>query len=494
MWRLVSAKQVVTVVVLMAAARVLWSGYTYFEYGRQRYRLEAAWMILVVLTSVCAWYSNRHHSDGMEHFSLDPDVHFSARSIFAAFLLSSFALYYPALSLGLLSDDFVLLNRTGIEILDLNAWELYRPLPLLLWKGLFAIGGVAALHLLNVALHGINAWLMMRLTLLLGHSWPISIIAGLIFLTFPAAVEPVAWNSGIFDVAMTCFGLLYLHAAQYATIVWPLLFLVAALLAKETAVALPLILCVLGFRHKPCLRVIIASSGVTILYLLVRLAAGLDLPRGEAASLRYTIKEVIVRPFALLGAPWTQDELAEHPLMLGMSVLTLVVILVVRSALRPTLGTRPLAGAVIVVLAVLPLWHIVFIGSGLEGSRYVYLPLVGWCLLLADLAGRARYPRHFVVCMALTFFVVTGAWGVRQHLSTWKHAAALRDIVLESALSQLVQHDCASGHFRGAPDSFKGAYVFQNGLPEAVASTTPVLRGGSTCEFEWRDSRFVRIK
>ena len=91
-------------------------------------------------------------------------------------------------------------------------------LPLFAWKVIYPVGGAAALHILNVILGGVNAWMVGLLSRRIGHSAPVAALVTATFLFFPAAVEPIAWNSGIFDVAAVFFK--YLSWATTALAIW----------------------------------------------------------------------------------------------------------------------------------------------------------------------------------------------------------------------------------------------------------------------------------
>ena len=66
------------------------------------------------------------------------------------------ALYAPALSLGLLSDDYIFVASPIV----IESWQFFRPLPLTFWKMVFPVAGAAGLHALNIAIHCLNACLL----------------------------------------------------------------------------------------------------------------------------------------------------------------------------------------------------------------------------------------------------------------------------------------------------------------------------------------------
>lgn len=490
------SSQALTLLMTLTAGRIVWLAVVYFEGGRVgRHRLETAWFALVLLG-----ISRLALSRGVGHDGPSTELRPSSLPIWLMWIFvgSSLALYLPAIWVGLFSDDFTLLGLETTSILRVTSWEHFRPIPLMAWKLLFPLASAPALHLVNIVLHGLNAWLTFRLVARLGHDASVSAIAGLIFLTFPGAVEPVVWSSGIFDVAMVTFGLLYLHACLGGGhLAMSVIWLAAALLSKETAVALPLVAVVLRMRTRMSVRPIVASVALTIGYVALRFAWGLAIPHRELASIRYAVKETIVRPFASLSIPYTAAELTHHPLLLGAASVTLVAVLVCLYCMREDASARPIASSALVLIGVLPLWQFVFIGDMLDGSRYLYLPLVGWTVLLSDLIDGDRvWPRYARALAVVVILVLPGTWYVRQHLHAWEEAAQLRDAVLQSANRSLAESGCPSGQFQNVPDSWQGVYVFRNGFSEAL-DRRAVPAGGDVppaCDFTWTSGRFVRTE
>jgi hypothetical protein len=161
---------------------------------------------------------------------------------------------------------------------------------------------------------------------------------------------------------------------------------------------------------------------------------------------------------------------------------------------RPHAGARPIALASIVIIGVLPLWQFVVVGDDLEASRYLYLPLVGWSLLLADLVGHDQaWQRRACVGALIVILVLPGIWFIRKHLEPWQEAAEVRDRVLRGASQALDESKCASAHFRDVPDSRHGVNIFRNGFPEALAGrAVGAGRAPASCDFTWTADRFAR--
>jgi hypothetical protein len=480
-----------------AAAWTLWALFGYWMLRtRQRHHVEAAWFILtaLALAASTAYGGGRAALDNTRARGADVWLFVSVGA--------SLLLYLPAIGLGLLSDDYVLLARSVSDVLNPGAWEHFRPLPLLVWKLLYLIGGPSVLHAFNIVLHGVNAWLLWRFSLRLGHPASVAAFVAVVFLFFPAAVEPVAWNSGIFDVATVFFGLLFLHgiAARGAMPrALGLMALVGAMLSKETAVVLPLIALALAWRIRFDPRTLATSIVLAATYALVRVVSGtapVTAVVGVDRPFRYALKETLVRPFATLGAPWTVGELQlqSQALVFGVLPAAVVIAFIVRHCVRSG-SLRSVSHVAWVVLATAPLGGFMFVNDELQGSRYLYLPLCGWSLFLGDLVNdrenrRVRIARVLLLVSA----VVLGTWGVRAHLEPWREAAALREQLLGEARRVLAATSCSSVAFENVPDVHDGAaQLFRNGFDEAVRDIG--VRGhGPRCRFVWTGVHFEEVE
>jgi hypothetical protein len=131
------------------------------------------------------------------------------------------------------------------------------------------------------------------------------------------------------------------------------------------------------------------------------------------------------------------------------------------------------------------------VAPDLQGSRYLYLPIIGWAGLLACMAsasGTSRVARLTSV-MTVTLILATYLVGLEIHLRPWHAAAALRDRVEQAA----VQHfpACPDIRLSNLPDNVDGAYVLRNGAPEAFARLGIRVTNQSPgkCSFAWDDER-----
>ncbi len=474
---------------LAGLARLVWVLVGYYGLGRaERHHLETAWMIFIAVAIVAA--------------ACLPPVRTATRrsgvagpAAVVGCIAASLLLYHQSLNLGLFSDDFVLLALSPVG----TDWQFFRPLPLAAWKMVYPLTGPVGLHVMNTTLHGVNGFLVFRLAaVLMPHTTPVQRAAASgLFLTFPAAVEPVTWAAGIFDIALVTAALIYFNALlrSGSTLSVPaLLAMAAALLCKETAVALPIVGWSLRLVAPAHLVTVAWSTAMAAAFAITRML--FTDPPEVTAPLGYFLKEMVSRPFATLGTPFTSLELAQAPLILGVVPQLVLAALVTTYLSQLRHGIRPLVPASWVLIGVAPLLSYFFISDTLQGSRYLYLPLVGWSILIAQLSdgGENRYLR---ACGALLvgIMVLYGVAGTVRHQSPWVAAAATRDAVLFEAQRAVASRRCETAAFVGIPDSEAGAYVFRNGFAEAAGlagiRVVSSSAAGADCTFTWREGAFA---
>ena len=456
----------------IGAAPVLYLGVLLVGYHltgtAQRHHVESAWYIFAAAALGLALFSRGRRPDliagSPQRGSLRDRL-----TVAVVAILASAILYLPVVSTGLLSDDFVL---TGMPLV--GGWEFVRPLPLLLWSVIAPAAGPSGLHLLNIVLHGVNAALVFALStaVLPSSGRPVGVLAAALFITSPVAVEPVAWCAGVFDVTLVTSGLVYLlvlaegRSAGWTTL-WAVTSLAMALACKETAVALPAMGLLLALRRPVRWQALLASAAAATAYGGVRAISAPGILTG--VSLRYVGKELISRPFAALAEPWTSSDLGSVPLLLGVLVPLGYALVILGYVLGRRADWRGLSTAAWVIAGGGPVLAYFYVGPDLSGSRYVYLPLVGGVLLLAETGWEqgSEFARRvaigFLACVA-----IAGVVGSGRRLAAWKDAAALRDAVLVQAGRAIRENGCAAAVLMGAPEIDNGAFVFRNGLPEAV--------------------------
>jgi hypothetical protein len=400
----------------------------------------------------------------------------------------AFILYHPALRIGLLSDDYALLMWARRLELAPRDWGQIRPLPILAWS---AIAGIttpgrtaAALHGLSIALHGLNAVLVWILAGRLTTSMRTALTAAALFLAMPLSVEPVAWGSGIFDVMLATFTLLLgvtVTARQQLRLTDAalcLLLTIGMMGSKETGViAGPLTVLLYWARWSTFSRRVLALGGTQLLlagtYTLGRELTGrLDhrlVPRVDVAG----VARLVGGTARALLMPLHRDVIQAHPAIAGMIAGAIIVLLigwVFRWRRLPggmRLGVLAAAGTLVCVAPAIRLFGIT---PDLQGTRYVYLAGAWWSIALASalLDGWNSSRAKTTMAAAAVLAVAGGAVLTRLHLEPWIQARTVRDRVLLRLIS--IPPSCHEAAATGVPDNVAGAYVFRNGLNEALAT------------------------
>ena len=344
-----------------------------------------------------------------------------------------------------------------------KSWECFRPLPLLCFK--LAGAHPLALHAAIIVVHGINAALVAALAAATGQPAATATVAGALFLTFPGHPEAVAWCSGLQDVLMTAGVLMavVLSNASRERLAVPIL--AGALLSKETAVAAPALLWLFNRRRW---RVALFGMGVVAAYATWRLLLLPPAAGYASAPSTYKLKELLVRPFAALTVPVKTSVVAEWP-SLGTALVCALVLLLLRAAWvwrghREQIWAGS-ALALAVLVSVAPVYSFFDVSPTLQGARYLYLPAAAWSIFIAVLLMSTGSRLNLAFAAAVLGVSVIG---LRANLAPWTTAARMRDDLL-ATIVRAREAGCTAVWVRNVPDSLQGAYVFRNGLADAIA-------------------------
>jgi len=460
----------------------------------KRYEVESAalWFVLFAATSL---FLNAARPD--THRVDTPRVPIWSWLLWCAV---TFALFSPALTIGFLSDDFVLADRAGHFDFGFVNPDFFRPVPLALWAVALSTGLAAlVLHAANLLLHATNAFLAMRWSSPLLRNRVAGMLVGTTVLTMPAAVEPVVWCSGIFDVMVTTFVLLSLLAARrYETEgVKPRItlftWIVAALLTKETAVVAPLLILLDAWSRQVQTRRL--YKDLSLLLVATTVIGVLRLFRASEA-VRQPITKYMVQRWAFgtiggLAVPWHVAFIRQYAVISALVVVALLGLITCLSAATVDSHARRVAisTATWPLICTAPALTFFYVSADLQNSRYLYLATIGWAglLLTAAIATRRRRLR----VMLLGVIASIAAWwiiAVRGELGAWQQAAAVRDAVEQEVRVKVAQSNCRSVAVLNAPDSIDGAYVFRNGLTEALRREVGVslaVTDGPNCTVVW---------
>lgn len=328
------------------------------------------------------------------------------------------------------------------------AGNYYRPV-FLLWLLLnFKIFGLHAggWHLAVLALHLVVTWQVYRLALRLLGKQSAALVAALLFGLHPVHLEAVAWISGVteplgaaFMLASLLSWIRYREDCRRRDFAWSLAWFALALLSKETAILVPVLLfaydALLARDPQTGLRTRVSRSLASLapfplvaaLYVVARLhALHAFSSRVTAVSLAQnllTIPSLLAFYARLLVWPFGLSAFYDTRYVSTMGEAWLPLLLCIAAAAGAAYAlyrTRSRTAAFALVLLLLPLAPLmkldIFFRGEIAHDRYLYLPSVGFALLIGLLfraaeqwldSSRRRLVLAGAAAVAVLFFAAT---------------------------------------------------------------------------------------
>ncbi|MCF6338620.1 MAG: tetratricopeptide repeat protein [Gammaproteobacteria bacterium] len=330
-------------------------------------------------------------------------------------------------------------NTDLAEEAGIGGHSLYRPVFLLTLNLSYQLWGDSALgyHALNLTLHSINTILVYFL--ILGFLSPsYRMVAGMsaaIFAVHPVHVESVAWIAGMTDPLVSLFLLsgFLLHRRWYQStsrkkkwiyaISAPLCFALA-LLSKETAIFFPLILIIYDvlfqrdtLRLKSVIARYLTYAALLLIYFVLRsnaLDEGDIQQSGAWARINFQNFPVLLAFFThyiqLLVFPSPLEYYYSPPtpgvfVFITGGLFFIGALFYLPRALRQQQGLYVLAIAW-VVITLLPALPIALFDEPVFAQRVLYLPSVGFAMLIAWAIRRAQQRSHTAGAVVKTTAIV----------------------------------------------------------------------------------------
>lgn len=373
----------------------------------------------------------------------------------------------PGLFAGLVSDDFALIRAVSdggpFGLWSHSPSDFFRPIvSLCVWVDYSIWGlnplGYHATNSLAYVLCVVLVFLIAR-EILPGAA----LLCGILFAALPIHAEAVYWVSGRTDLLATMFFaaafLLHLRGRLLPTV---LLFSLA-LLSKESAIVFPFVTLVYDLftsRRKGTFRAFFSSLSVLILYVLARSLVVGDLIGGyRQVHFDPSIGEVVVNAMVQFSKPFLPS-----PVLAGSVQLVLLIITASSIAallLRSTIQVKKVAFFMVaMLLAILPTLTLKVPLSKTFNDRFMFLASV-FAVLIISVAFDSNRRSHLVPAafLCLTFGVNALALSFN-----WIQAGRQADTFLQSAMS--FDRPLA---IVGVPDNYRGAYVFREGLSDALS-------------------------
>lgn len=364
----------------------------------------------------------------------------------------------------------------------------FRPLGLMAFAAEARCFGTDRLgwHAFSFTLHLVNSGLLYWIARRRGYKNWASLTAALFFLCHGSRPEAVTWVSAQFDLWAALFSFLallaFLKHLENGRLAWQiatLAMLLLALLSKESAFVMPLVLGivawldgrtvargVLGFLRLAAPSFVLAGAVFLYRWSVLQGIGGYLMP-GTGASFFLTVspfrttKALLLRLPAILFFPinWTRPP---EWWLTGSLIAALAAIGVFASA---RLRGRELWFGLGFTLTTAALVHqFLLIGPDLEKARVLYLPCAGFALLLA--AGlESRPPRvaATVACALMTFQV-----GALEHnLRIWRSVVVLEERTCASVVRSVASMPQLLA-ISDVPNVVDGVYFLHTGLRQCV--------------------------
>jgi len=313
----------------------------------------------------------------------------------------TFIAYFPSLRIGFWMDDYIAIDFAGrlsgldylVKYFDPRVQRLwYRPMIGMQWKIEYLLFGGEPLgyHVVQVALHLANGWLLYLLVARVTRRPRVGLVAALIYATLPLSSMSVYWTSvhdplaGVFYLLTIIWWLDYVRSGERVKFALTFVTFLGALLTKEVSVTLPMLLFLADrlLVNQPA-RLVELVKRYAIFAIPLAVYAWFEwivTTRSEfTQQIGYRIGEgtlyVLAKFLAFLAFPWEWDERLNYIALIIFSGL-LIFFALMRDRRLWFLG----AAAVLPTLIAAP------IPPHLFNPRYLYLPLmasaVGYGLLL----------------------------------------------------------------------------------------------------------------
>jgi len=365
----------------------------------------------------------------------------------------SFAVFGNALFNGFVYDDhFQILDNEWIKdakyipkIFSTNVWEFegevsnyYRPLMHLSYMACYYIFGIEpfGFHLVNVIFHiGVSLllfFIILRMLEGITTSYPVSpfppaLAGAVLYAVHPVHTEAVTWVAGIPELSFSFFYLLSFYLYLSATAVKNLSFLLSllsfflAILCKETALTLPLIIVCYDFsfrRNKlifpDLLKRYLIFFMVCGTYLVLRFSVlGNFAPLKRHSNLN--VYEYFINIFPLfskylkklffpvnLNAFHVLHPISSLLTIKGIVSIVIFLLFVISMFISFKKNKEAFFSLNLIALPLIPVLYIPALGENTFSDRYLYLPSAGFVMLLSIMifwlnAYKAKYFNFILV-------------------------------------------------------------------------------------------------
>lgn len=428
------------------------------------------------------------------------------------------------------SDDFDLLRRARdfwsikhpMDFLWQSPDALFTPLSNLLFWTEFQLFHFnhTGYQIVSLLIHWINAILVAGLAYAVDKDKRLTMLAGILFAVAYPVQEPVSWVTGyvhllaaVFYVGSLLCYVTWTDSNRVRYLVGSLALLFLGILTKEdiiTAPALIVLLSFFAFRNKLAKKQVYLSvitfTLIGFLFFLViilwharvqdsTVKSGIyTIGLHALSNYRYLVGLLFPPPDYIPFVSFIERLLPSLSLdMYAIMVWSLLIPLTFWFAYNIIKGSPLQRLATLLILIAYAPFSITTVGISL---RYLYIPYVGFAILLADLATRLlpRYQR--LVIVALSLFVTaniltTWTWQIRMN----QNSSVRADIVRALAIAYDGRDDSTTICVRNLPDKYQdvvgAVLLFTNRKPSPTIYLTENCPSDNALRFIFMGDRVI---
>ncbi len=369
----------------------------------------------------------------------------------------------------------------------------YRPITYIsLWFD-FALfeSHLWAYHLQNLFIHFLNSFVVLKLGSELGLDKRVSRWAALLFGVAAINFETVMWPAARFDLLATLFTLLAtfcflrykkLHSPSYLLLTLGCFAL--GVLNKESAYCFPLVAALLAspygdlstsqLNRRRRVYAVLLVLFVGALMIGLRLSLGLGGYRNVGGgSLHFQFSSASVFSFLMNTAgltPFAVNTSVALPLYVKMAVAAFVLVMMTMALTTKPLRKPICLFAALLLVSAVPVFTLIgWIRPSLQNSRFLYLPAVWMCFMLAvSIGSRSRYALPVIASL-----VMSNAFAAHHNVAVYREMLTRTDYLADQVLQDQNRMPAGTVFLVGLPEAPNGVFYFPSELTFKVKTRMP---------------------
>ncbi len=429
-------------------------------------------------------------------------------SLFVVSILLSLFIYFPAIHIGFLSDDWGYVYGAMHTSFTSALSFLWSPDPYGVGSGNFRplqsiltvwswniIGSPTLIHVRSIILHGVEAGLVGMLLFQLYKHKQTALLGAFLFVLFPLNTEAVvwlsSWNSLLAAIPLTIACILYIKENN-KNIKWTAgisALILLSLMAKEHALVFPLLALLLDLflKRKISLLTISWYAAIDLLYLLWRFTViggigGYKTAEQTSTHLSISFNNIMLYaklPFAYVynffNRTATPEILSAAAYILsGLLFICVLVYLIQKKSLASHIRSGIILGALVYSSHLIG-WNLINpLDIHNEHSRILYTVTIWAAVFMATLFYWTK--ESWIRYVFYAYMLVLVPLAIYQ-TRPWILAGIESKKIHQEVITKLTEvKKPTQVNISNLPDQYKGAFIFRNGMDYVIVLETDTKR------------------